>query len=105
MRVGIEPTNKGFADPCLTTWLPHHVVVYLKLTRARGGSQIFHRSGFRGIGDFPAVQDAGEVAVLGEGAVLGRCYLDDARAGLLLDQDRVPAARNSCEERRTRRFP
>ena len=19
--VGIEPTNKGFADPCLTTWL------------------------------------------------------------------------------------
>ena len=22
-RVGIEPTNKGFADPGLTTWLPH----------------------------------------------------------------------------------
>lgn len=21
-RVGIEPTHKGFADPCLTTWLP-----------------------------------------------------------------------------------
>lgn len=21
-RVGIEPTNKGFADPRLTTWLP-----------------------------------------------------------------------------------
>ena len=20
-RVGIEPTNRGFADPCLTTWL------------------------------------------------------------------------------------
>ena len=20
--VGIEPANKGFADPCLTTWLP-----------------------------------------------------------------------------------
>ena len=23
-RVGIEPTNKGFADPGLTTWLPRH---------------------------------------------------------------------------------
>ncbi len=23
--VGIEPTNKGFADPCLTTWLPRPV--------------------------------------------------------------------------------
>jgi hypothetical protein len=22
--VGIEPTNKGFADPCLTTWLRRH---------------------------------------------------------------------------------
>ena len=21
-RVGIEPTYRGFADPCLTTWLP-----------------------------------------------------------------------------------
>ena len=21
-RVGIEPTNKAFAEPCLTTWLP-----------------------------------------------------------------------------------
>ena len=21
-RVGIEPTNRGFADLCLTTWLP-----------------------------------------------------------------------------------
>src|SRR5215469_14077983 len=23
-RVGIEPTNKGFSDPGLTTWLPRH---------------------------------------------------------------------------------
>src|ERR1700735_5042070 len=23
VRVGSEPTNKGFADPGLTTWLPH----------------------------------------------------------------------------------
>ena len=22
--MGIEPTYKGFADPCLTTWLPGH---------------------------------------------------------------------------------
>jgi hypothetical protein len=21
-RVGIEPTNEAFAEPCLTTWLP-----------------------------------------------------------------------------------
>jgi hypothetical protein len=25
-RVGIEPTNEAFAEPCLTTWLPRHDV-------------------------------------------------------------------------------
>jgi hypothetical protein len=25
-RVGIEPTHKAFAEPCLTTWLPRHKV-------------------------------------------------------------------------------
>jgi hypothetical protein len=25
-RVGIEPTHKAFAEPCLTTWLPRHRV-------------------------------------------------------------------------------
>ena len=28
-RVGIEPTNKGFADLGLTTWLPRHTGVGL----------------------------------------------------------------------------
>jgi hypothetical protein len=23
-RVGIEPTDEAFAEPCLTTWLPRH---------------------------------------------------------------------------------
>ena len=35
-RVGIEPTNKGFADLCLTTWLPRQD------TRSK-----LHRSPFR----------------------------------------------------------
>lgn len=26
---GIEPVNIGFADPCLTTWLPGHAIIYL----------------------------------------------------------------------------
>ena len=30
-RVGIEPTNKGFADLCLTTWLPRR---YMGFSRA-----------------------------------------------------------------------
>jgi hypothetical protein len=29
-RVGIEPTNKGFADLGLTTWLPRPVCAYLQ---------------------------------------------------------------------------
>ena len=29
-RVGIEPTNKGFADLCLTTWLPRRLGGYMK---------------------------------------------------------------------------
>ena len=24
-RVGIEPTDEAFAEPCLTTWLPRHL--------------------------------------------------------------------------------
>lgn len=27
-RVGIEPTNTAFAEPCLTTWLPRHGVPF-----------------------------------------------------------------------------
>ena len=29
---GIEPANTGFADPCLTTWLPRHGGRYLRDT-------------------------------------------------------------------------
>lgn len=36
VRAGIEPAYKGFADPCLTTWLPdrasndHDTITYLR---------------------------------------------------------------------------
>ena len=38
--MGIEPTNKGFADLCLTTWLPRREVglygAFPKLERETG---------------------------------------------------------------------
>ena len=40
-RVGIEPTNKGFADPCLTTWLSRRRgnSYFCNIARLWGGSQ------------------------------------------------------------------
>jgi hypothetical protein len=39
-RVGVEPTYKGFADLCLTTWLPRlWVGSTCKIARAEGASQ------------------------------------------------------------------
>src|ERR1700733_16090981 len=39
-RVGIEPTNRGFADLCLTTWLPRQmpllIINYAKTKSPRG---------------------------------------------------------------------
>src|ERR1700722_19511975 len=34
-RVGIEPTNAAFAEPCLTTWLPRHRDSEVNLFHAR----------------------------------------------------------------------
>jgi hypothetical protein len=34
-RAGIEPANSGFADRCLTTWLPR-----------QGGMKLFGHTGF-----------------------------------------------------------
>ena len=47
-RVGIEPTNKGFADPCLTAWLPRRLVEKLLsiVESPAGKNQLFLRSCF-----------------------------------------------------------
>jgi hypothetical protein len=53
-RVGIEPTNKGFADLCLTTWLPRlRIGLHLQNTAPRTRKSIrglarFARSGGSG---------------------------------------------------------
>src|SRR2546425_335929 len=31
-RVGIEPTNAAFAEPCLTTWLPRHRFQFINVS-------------------------------------------------------------------------
>jgi hypothetical protein len=37
-EVGIEPTHKGFADPCLTTWLlRHRATSFSSQEEVRGG--------------------------------------------------------------------
>lgn len=65
-RVGIEPTHKAFAEPCLTTWLPRRPAALGKLEQfVRGaslylsgrvghcceqpGSGAFHRRTFRAL--------------------------------------------------------
>jgi hypothetical protein len=39
-RSGFEPLNKGFADLCLTTWLPRHVRAYHSETYRAGLAQV-----------------------------------------------------------------
>jgi hypothetical protein len=46
-RVGIEPTNKGFADLGLTTWLPRQNDPTCKIARQRAPSQFAHRAPLR----------------------------------------------------------
>ena len=59
-RVGIEPTHKAFAEPCLTTWLPRRLLVCRKLNQfgsqasAKWGRLRLGRNG----GWFPPVQTA-----------------------------------------------
>ena len=40
-RVGIEPTHKAFAEPCLTTWLPRRSAALRKLYHFRYGASIY----------------------------------------------------------------
>ena len=57
-RVGIEPTNKGFADLCLTTWLPRQD----KRTDLRLGSSSLAKGG-AGDGARTRDIDLGKVAL------------------------------------------
>ena len=41
-RVGIEPTHKAFAEPCLTTWLPRHESEQ-KIEQNAAGASLFNR--------------------------------------------------------------
>ena len=54
-RVGIEPTDEAFAEPCLTTWLPRHGDA--KLNFLLGLTQVYFAAisgGIRGQGGFSA---------------------------------------------------
>ncbi len=48
-RIGVEPTNKGFADLCLTTWLPRPDALkdYFQRYRAEGNKVNFARAALR----------------------------------------------------------
>ena len=34
-RAGIAPAHRGFADPCLTTWLPSHLLISASFCKER----------------------------------------------------------------------
>ena len=40
-RVGIEPTHKAFAEPCLTTWLPRHSAALRTLNQFAGHASLY----------------------------------------------------------------
>ena len=44
-RVGIEPTHKAFAEPCLTTWLPRRPVEEGKAGQGRGKPEVKSEKG------------------------------------------------------------